>query len=96
MLKGIDINQRIEFASKLDKEETKTTFMLKPLSGMDMLNVKSIETLLGLAVIEIQNPAISDKEEIVKYLNTLSSGVLAELIDEINKINKVTDDEQKN
>ena len=39
MLKGIDINKRIEYISKEDKEEEKTVFVLKPLSGADMLSL---------------------------------------------------------
>ncbi len=96
MLKGIDINQKIEFSSKTDKEETKTIFVLKPLSGIQMLEINGIVSLLLEAIFEIKNPDVLGKDDIEKYLNTCSTGVLTELIDEINKINKITDDESKN
>ena len=39
MLKGIDLSQRIEFSSKEDKGDQKTIFVIRPLSGVEMLDV---------------------------------------------------------
>jgi len=97
MLKGIDIDQRIKFTSKFDTSEPKTEFTLKPLSGVDMINSKEENPVLGLlgsSILEIKNfDGKKDKEEIIKSLPT---NVFNELMEEINNINNITDDDKKN
>ena len=109
MLKGVDINQRIEFSCVDDKEEPRTIFVFKPLSGFEMLDLSKhlvgkkltlsgsyiLETL-EKSIVEIKNPDLKDKDKIKEFLQGLSSIVLVELVTETGKINKLTDDESKN
>lgn len=98
MLKGIDINQRIEFVSKNDKTEPKTVFVLRPLSGIERLNTisnskYSIEKTLCLAIVEIKN---NKSMPVADYVKTLSLEVINELFGKINELNEMKDDDKKN
>ena len=107
MLQGIDLNQRVEYSDDSDSEP-KTIFVLRPLSGVEMIDlggaVKTIDgkaVLSGLAlygiveksVVEIKNFGRDlPREEILKSLSPLSLGKLANRITELNNI---TADEKK-
>lgn len=96
MLKGIDINQRIEFYSPDDTEETKTVFIFKPISGIGMvdLNGKGILDILDAGIIEVKNSTqgLSKRD----YINSLPVSVITQLMEELNKINDVTRQDSKN
>lgn len=99
MLYGIDINQRIEFVSKYDKDEPQTVFIFKPLSGSDVFSLQGeqdhfIIRVLNKSIVEIKNIPNNLKKE--EYINTLPSKVLNELFDKFNEINQISDDDKKN
>lgn len=96
MLKGLDITQKIEVVSDYDKSEPKTTFLIKPLSGLDMFSGEDInvKTILLKSVVEIKN--FKGKGSIEDILSSLPRKVITELIVKINEINTITDDDQKN
>lgn len=94
MLKGIDVNQRIEFISKYDTSEPKTIFILKPLSSFEMMELgklESIEFYLEKSIVEVKN---FNGLDIKGSLSAISVKVLGELIECINKINKLSDEEE--
>ena len=99
MLQGIDVNERFEFISKLDKTEPKTKFIFKPLSGSDMFGLQGkdesfIIVVLDKSIVEIQNmPEGLSKED---YIRSLKSNALNELFEKFNEINNLTDDDIKN
>lgn len=106
MLKGIDIDQRIEFSSKLDKDDTKTIFIFKPLSALEMMNLSSasddgqlkltgtkIFDYLEMCIVEIKNYRLTNVRD---ALVTLSAPVLTELITEATRINNVSEQDSKN
>ena len=108
MLKGIDISQRVEF-SCVDDVDPKTVFVLRPLSGLQMIDVAKnmtdgklvldaeyIQSILEKSIVEVKNPDIKDKKKIEEYISSLDSGTLTELVVEIGGINNMTGDEQKN
>lgn len=101
MLKGIDVNQRIEYVSKKDTDEEKTVFVFKPLSGMDMLDMQSVMTemnsnsvtkFLKSSIAEIKNYTTDNVEDALK---TLPADILAELVEEAVKVNNLTDEDKK-
>ena len=107
MLKGIDLSQRFEFSCKDDKENP-TVFVLRPLSGLEMMDMSQfmkgkelifnkdyVLDLLGKAILEIKNPDIVGTA-IGDYILSLSSTNILELINEVGKINNITEDEAKN
>jgi hypothetical protein len=98
MLEGIDVGQRINFTSKKDKTEPKTVFVLRPLSGIDRLNIlqsvdSSVQTALETSIVEIKNNNNISKED---YIKTLDLSVLDELMEKINNISNIKDDDEKN
>ena len=109
MLQGVDINQRIEFVSKEDKTDPKTVFILKPMSGSQMLDMSKyisgkdlqvsseyINYMVETSIVEIKNPDITEATKIKEYINQLSSTVLLEVMIRVGEINNVSDDESKN
>ena len=105
MLKGLDINRRIEFVSSKDTAEPKTVFVLKPLSGEDRANFLDNGTVrlsgtkmydfLETSVVEIRNFDIEG--DIRKKLISIEDDeVIAELVNEIGKISNMTRQDQKN
>ena len=96
MIKGIDVNQRIEFISKTDTEEPKTVFILQPLAGLSMVELhgKKMVDILDASIVEVRNfvPEIP-KLEIIK---SLSVGIITELMEEVSSINQVTGQDRKN
>lgn len=105
MLKGININQRIEFISSKDNGEPKTIFVLKPLTGEDKANfcdngeVKLSGTKLYdfivSSIVEIKNFDI-DGSIRDKLVAIEDDAVIAELVTEIGRINNMTRQDQKN
>ncbi len=109
MLKGIDINQRVEFISTKDTDEPKTVFVLRPLTGSEMLDVSKYITdgklsisgdfatyVLGNAIVEIKNPDLKEKEEIQTFIKKMTTFIITELISEVTRLNNLSDDEAKN
>lgn len=100
MLEGIDLNQRIEFVSSYDKLEPKTVFVLRPLSGVELLGLGGtieggkikltrdyILDLISKSLVEIKNSESGKtNQEMVESLNFL---VLGELINRIADINSL-------
>lgn len=108
MLKGIDLSQRIEYSSK-DDSDPKTIFILKPMTGLQMLetskflkgnemkiNGEYIKTLLGGCIDEVKNPDLKEVAGILAFIEGLAPTVLMELVLEVSSVNKLTDDEVKN
>lgn len=106
MIKGIDLNQRIEYVSKTDNEETKTIFVFKPLSAESMLNFigdgsggelklagSKIFEFLEMSIVEIKN---FQEGTVASQLRSLPPMVIAELVQEAGSINKMTGQDQKN
>lgn len=109
MLKGVDLSQRIDFSSKEDRGDQKTVFIMRPLSGIEMLDISKhvdggqlrltkeyILEMLELAVVEIKNPDKKKEEEIKEFILSLSPSILMELVAEAGKINKFTENDEKN
>lgn len=106
MLKGININERIEYVSKYDDAEPKTVFVFRPLSVEEKNNlvdengkVKLVGTkifdFLEKTVVEIKNFSIQGT--IREQLNSLSDdNVIVELIQEAGKLSNMSRQEQKN
>lgn len=99
MLEGIDVSQRIEFVSTKDKTEPKTVFVLRPLSGIDRINIRqnssksAIEAILETSIVEIRH----GKDLSVKdYIKTLDIDVINEIVGKINDISDIKDDDRKN
>lgn len=95
MLKGIDVNQRIEFVSKFDSEP-KTIFVFQPISGIGMIELggKSIVDILDKAIVEVKN--FQPEQPKIDILKSLSISVVTELIEEATKINNITSQDAKN
>jgi hypothetical protein len=102
MLKGISSKQRIEFVSSVDESDPKTTFILRPLTCLEMmemadLNAKgqiaSITFYLTRSIVEVKNFSCSAVDEVIKEID---SSTMAELINELNRINHVSGEERKN
>jgi hypothetical protein len=107
MITIIDVKQRIDFVSKFDTTEPKTVFVLRPLSGSELLEMSgSVEngeinitgrfmySFLEKSIVEIKNgPEQMIVSEVIKGL---SAGVISELVTLITKINHMTKDDEKN
>ena len=107
MLKGIDVNQRIEFVSKDDTSEPKTVFILRPFSGMEMVSMsrffdsgkmtltgEGLTAFLEKSIVEVKN--FKDGLSVKEIIQQLSGAVLGELVSEIAGINNLTGQDQKN
>ena len=104
MIKGIDLNQRVEYVSKYDNSEPKTVFIFKPLSASEMIDTIGSESstylkgskiieYLDLVICEIKNAEFTDKKT---YLDSLPSLVVSELVSESSSMNNMTASDQKN
>lgn len=106
MITGIDVNQRIEYVSKYDDGETKTVFVMRPLTGEERNNlsdenkeVKLVGTkiydFLEKCIVEIRNFSIQGT--IRQQLNSImDEKVIVELITEGGKLSNMTRQDQKN
>lgn len=106
MIKGIDVNQRIEFVSKNDNSEPKTIFVFRPLTAESMLSFASeqnngelkltgskIFDFLEMSIVEIKNYQEGSVNEL---LRTLPPMIIAELVQEAGNINKMNGQDEKN
>ena len=109
MLKGIDLSQRIEFSSKEDKGDQKTIFVIRPLSGVEMLDVAKhvdngqlrltkeyVMDVLGMTIVEVKNPSKKTNDEIKEFVSSLTPSIIMELVTEAGNINKFSGEEEKN
>ena len=99
MLTGININERVEFISKYDKNEPKTVFTMRPLTGLEMLKFSSGMNEDLVKMVEASIVSVKDFEglkEVRDIINALPMLVLGELVQQVNKLNKVTEDDAKN
>lgn len=106
MIKGIDPKQRIEFVSQYDDGETKTVFVLRPLTAEERNNIQDdngkirlsgtrIFDFLEMAVVEIRNFPINGT--LREQLNSIQDErVIIELISESGKLSNMTRQDQKN
>lgn len=97
MLKGIDVNQRIEFISKEDISEPKTIFILRPLTGFEMMELQSLSTaedlfkLVRKSIVEITN----GESDLDKMILNLPVATVSELVVFILKLNNLTEADKK-
>jgi hypothetical protein len=95
MIEGINVNQRVSFVCECDKTEPKTEFILKPLSGFEMMEIWSdgyaAEKFLKKSIVEIKG--ISDKDA---FLDSMPTIVLGELLKKANELNGLSEQEAKN
>ena len=112
MLTAINVAQRIEFSSPRDTGETKTIFILRPLSGLEMLEFRQfvkdgqinisgdyIVKLLNMSIVEVKNLnglENRDHMDIEKVLKILDIQIITELIAEIGKLNNLREQDRKN
>jgi len=102
------VNQRVDFVSKEDKTKPKTIFVLKPLSGLESLTLSKyvingglkitedyVRDVLSKSVVEIKHPNLTEKEEIISFIEKQDVVVLMELSAEVLNIGTVTDDDKK-
>lgn len=106
MIKGIDVNQRIEFSSVNDKDAEKTIFVFRPLTSAEMMDLASdaqgntvklvgskIFEYLKLGIVEVRNYPAGSIEDTLK---SLPMDVITELVKEMGRINNMTEQEAKN
>lgn len=102
----IDTKSRFEFTSKTDEAEVKTVFVFKPLSGREMLTFaadsqggqlklsgEKIFQFLEMAIVEIKNCGGGTVKEI---LDRVPPMIIAELVEQAGKMNKLTGEDAKN
>ncbi|NCU42401.1 MAG: hypothetical protein EOM19_06840 [Candidatus Moranbacteria bacterium] len=105
MKKAISTKQRIEYVLKSDDSDPKTIFVLKPLSGVEMielsgfikdgqlqLNTENITSMLKKSIVEIKNYEISNIEEAIKSLDVSD---ITELFMKVGEINNLTESDKK-
>lgn len=97
MLKGIDVNQKIEFVSKEDISDPKTVFVLRPLTGFEMLelqNLSNAEDLFKMvrkSIIEVKN----GEPDLDKMIHSLPVATVSELVVTIFGLNNLTEADKK-
>jgi hypothetical protein len=98
MIQGISKKERIEFVSSFDDTEPKTVFVMRPLSGIEMLSVYSVagggtnQIIEGIKKSVIEIKGVEDKES---FIDDLPFNVLNELMEKFNDINTLTDNDKK-
>lgn len=105
VIKGIDVNKRHEFICSLDKEEPKTIFVIKPLSGEDRANFSDegnvklsgtkLYDFLAASIVDIKNFDI-DGDIRTKLISIKDDAVIAELVLEVGRISNMTRQDEKN
>lgn len=100
MIKAIDPNARIEFVSSSDVGEPKTVFILRPLSGIEMMQFSEgkqddVFKMLISSIVEVKNFPVEGLS-VPEITNSLNLTVLAELIQKVNSLNNLTEQEAKN
>jgi hypothetical protein len=97
MINIIDINQRVEFISKVDTSEPKNVFVIRPLSGIEMMeygNLGDKENLykfLDAGITEVRNTPVSKQD----FIKSLPLDVLTELIIFMTNLNNLTPEDKK-
>jgi hypothetical protein len=97
MINIIDINQRIDFTSKADTSEPKNVFVLRALSGVEMMNYGDLNDkdnlfkFLDASITEVKNISMSKQD----FIKALPLDVLTELIIFTTNINNLTPDDKK-
>ena len=106
MIRGIDVNQRIEFVSQYDTDDPKTVFVFRPLTGEEKNNlfagddkVKLVGTqlfdLLAVCIVEVRNFG-TDGTVREKLSSIKDQRVIAELVAQAAQINGMTEQDAKN
>jgi hypothetical protein len=97
MIRGIDINERTEFTYSKDTADVKTVFVLRPLTGAEMLDFtgtrEDILKMVRMSVVEVKN---LDGSADADLIDKLDIGVLGELIQAVNKVCQLTPGDAKN
>jgi hypothetical protein len=107
MLKGIDVNQRIEFTSQYDTEETKTVFVFRPLTSEEKNNLKSpvdgSVKLMGTAIFDFLEKCIVEIRNFElgatireKLVSIKDERVVAELITFGGSLSEMSGQDAKN
>lgn len=101
MIKGIDINQRVEYTFKNDTTDPKTVFVIRPLSPTEFAGFTKVDpetksvivsgdaiiNLLLSAVVEVRNYAIGDEEIKTTTDNSVKKSIFRSLpASELNEI----------
>lgn len=107
MLKGIDVNERIEFVSKEDVSDPKTVFVFKLLSGAEMIGFSrfmedgqlklsgdNVIDFIDNSIVEIKN--FSNDLPKRSVISSLPANILTELFTQISKINNLSKGDEKN
>lgn len=101
MLEGINVNQRIKYSLKRDKNNP-TVFVIKPLSGLEVLELfgdgkslssDSIRKILESSIVEVHN--FEGPTNVCEIINTLNIDDVSELLSKINEINDITNKDKK-
>jgi len=105
MRKPIDISQRYEI-TLADDEEPKTIFVMRPLTGLEMINLSSfivngnlqltednIYTILSKSIVDIKNFDVEGS--IDQKIKSLSVNDITELVLKVGEINNITDSDKK-
>jgi hypothetical protein len=103
MIKGIDVNQRIEF-SFVDDIEPKTIFVFRPLDSVEQMEMvsedgsvkiggKDIFPYLEKVIVDVKNFTTNDVKAALRQVPPVK---LAELIKFSGTINNVSGQDQKN
>lgn len=102
MIEALDLKQRFNFSSQYDKNEPKTVYTIRPLSGTEMLKFsrgrdEDIVNMLLTSIIEISNFPDRTPEMTIKDIVDLTRvEVLGELLLKVNQINGISRQEEKN
>ena len=94
MIEGININERVEFSLSTDVTEPKTVFVLRPLSGLELMkfsdftNPDMLRKYLDLSIIEIKNGERS-------VIDRLNPRELNELAGRCFSLNNLLDEDKK-
>jgi hypothetical protein len=106
MIKMIDINERHEFVSKLDKSEPKTVFVLKNLNSIEYGNamlkfgesqpVEAMASVIRACLIEIRQGGEVIKDITDDLIKSIPLQVLNEIQIEIMVKNTLSEDDAKN
>src|SRR3990167_1626321 len=102
MIEGLSLSERIEFTSSKDTDP-KTVFVLKPLSGLDridlssnmragerVLNSASARLVLELSIVEVRN--WKEEKQVKEIIEVLPAEIITELLDRIVNLNQLGKD----
>lgn len=105
MIKGLNMNQRVEYIPLYDNDEPKTVFVLRPINGEERSNFQDdgklrltgtkIYDFLSCGVVEIRNFAIEGTIR-EKLVSIKDDRIIAELIEKVGELSEMTRQDQKN